>query len=413
MTFATTDCIQETQVNVMRKRSLMGMLAIAFCIPIGSPLFGQDGPSILSMFRRKPSELTTEQMKLAPEHGPWLIFATALSGDDAEARATMLANEIRREMRLPAFILEKTFDHSAPLGTVRQVVPELDGTTTAYKASTRYANATREKIYAVLVGEFTSTEDPRIDPTLKRIRSANPKALEPSESKAASAKSKRDSSNWVIQKYRSMLWRKSDVKRNLAKGSMGACNVTRNPLLPDDFFQGAKLDDFVVDLNKQPFVKYPLLDNPGRFTVRVASFYGQASTDMFGKKTDPTAKTSNALDRAALQANKLAAALRKHNIESYEFHDRYGSYVMVGSFDELGTQDSQGNFQYNPEMVAIINKFCGYRNVQARDPRTGAISNRQSLNSLEKIPFDAEGKPMAVPKKQTSKLYSNSLLGGR
>jgi hypothetical protein len=35
----------------------------------------------------------------------------------------------------------------------------------------------------------------------------------------------------------------------------------------------------------------------------------------------------------------------------------------------------------------------------------------KSVKSLDSIPFDIEGKPMAVPRASTSKLYGGSLLG--
>jgi hypothetical protein len=51
--------------------------------------------------------------------------------------------------------------------------------------------------------------------------------------------------------------------------------------------------------------------------------------------------------------------------------------------------------------------------VDTQDPVTGARGRTNSLKSLDKIPFDIEGKPMAVPRAETSKLYHGSLLGGR
>lgn len=395
------------------------MLAIRFAIAallamsaLNLDVLAADQSSILSMFRKKQPEGNAETLLLKAEHGPWLILAATLSGNDAQQQATELANEIRSDLRLPSYILEKTFDNSGVLGSTTQLVNELDGSTTQYRAWTQYANSSNEKVFAVLVGEFSSTEDPRIKPTLEKIRTASPKALTPKNSQAENQEAdNKDSSNWLVQQYRSVIWSRTQRRDNQEKGPMGAAFVTRNPLLPDDFFQAPKMDDFVLDLNKQ--VEHSLLECPGRFTVRVASFYGYASTDLIGGGKSQTNETSSALDRAAEKANKLTLALRARGEEAYQFHDRFGSYVTIGSFDELGDPAPGGGFNYDPQMLAIIKKHCGYRTVTVKDPATGAISNRQSLNSLEKIPFDIDGKPMAVPRKETQGLYRGALLGGR
>ena len=191
---------------------------------------------------------------------------------------------------------------------------------------------------------------------------------------------------------------------------MGAAFVTRNPLLPDDFFQAAKVDDFVVQLNKN--VEHSLLKCPKSFTVRVASFQGNAATNFSGTTAESKGNAvTDKLDYAAEKANRLTTALRAKDVEAYEYHDRYASYVTIGSFDELGKPLPSGEFQYHPDILAILEKWCGYRMVDAQDPTTKARTKIQSLNSLEKIPFDIEGKPMAVPRAETSKLYDGSKLG--
>ena len=132
---------------------------------------------------------------------------------------------------------------------------------------------------------------------------------------------------------------------------------------------------------------------------------------MLNHKFDDSTEISNALDHAALQANKLTTALRERGVEAYEFHDRYGSFVTIGSFEQLGSEIGGGQFQYSPQIKQVINDYCGYRQIQGSDPRTGARITKSSINSLKNIPFDVEGKPMAVPKRDTSKLYSGSLMG--
>ena len=124
-------------------------------------------------------------------------------------------------------------------------------------------------------------------------------------------------------------------------------------------------------------------------------------------------ETTDELDVAALKSHRLTTALRKKGVHAYEFHDRFGSYVMIGSFDSLGQELTSGQFRYNPAIVEVNAKWCGYRVFDSPDPATGAIRKIQSLNSLDEIPFDVEGKPMAVPRLATSNLYRGALLGNR
>ncbi|MEM7560502.1 MAG: hypothetical protein AAF394_15375, partial [Planctomycetota bacterium] len=371
------------------------------------------GNVLTRLFSRKKEDLTIEQLMLKPEHGPWMILAIVLEGDNAAARATMLANEIRHEFKTPAFVWKKNFDNTGALGAVTQEFNNLDGTKTIYKAQTHYRNASRKNVYAVLVGDFADLNDPRADEMLQRIRRASPQTLINANAENA------------VQKSRAMLWARTEQanmdkasanNRRLTqykdKGTMGAASLTKNPLLPFDFLHSNTMDDFVVKMNKQ--VEHSILDNKGRFTTRVASFTGYSSTTLIKHKNPvTTASATDVLDHSALQADRLTKALRKKGVEAYQYHDRFGSYVMIGSFDELGKQDANGGFQYNPEMEAVLKHWCGYRDVTAKDRITGAVSHTQSVNSLNKIPFDIEGKHMAVPKPESKGFYRPASFFGR
>lgn len=361
--------------------------------------------SFLNMFRKKET-LPAAELELQAKHGPWMILATTLSGDDAEQKAYALANEIRNNLRLPAFVMHKSNTDQSVLGEGQRIRTHRSGQMVQNKLKLKYANSSTFNAYAVLVGEFTSTDDPRFDNALKAVRVAQPVSLGGGDTKDASEKDP----NWLVKNTRALFWWQSSRDNNLKKGPMGAAFKTRNPLLPAEYFQDSpKLDSFVTKLNKQ--VKHSLLDCKGRFTVRVASFYGQSATDFSGGKKFKLDETTNSLDVAAQQANTLTLALRKQGAEAYQFHDRYGSYVTVGSFEDIGRNDANNQFQYNPAMVAVMNKYCGYQYLDVRDPRTGGITKKQSLKSLEKIPFDVEGKPISVPKPQANGIYSGSLLG--
>ncbi|GIW98945.1 MAG: hypothetical protein KatS3mg111_2278 [Pirellulaceae bacterium] len=396
----------DTQWKVSLRHGVFTLCLLA----IGNPLFFSrvfaEPPSILSVFRKRTT-LDAEQLALKAEHGPWLILAITLTGDDAQEKAVALANELRQQLRQPAFVWEHERDDSPVLGSTTRLIQELDGSTTQYRAWRQYANPTTGTAYAVLVGEFTSTDDPRIKPTLQQVRALQPRAL---QSGALAAGAADEDSSWLVKKYRAMMWNRAAETTQQQRGPMGAAFLTRNPLLPEDYFQGPKVDDFVEELNKQ--VEYSLLECPGRFTVRVASFQGFAKTSLLGtiNNNEPQG-VSNALDVAAEQANRLTLALREKGVEAYQFHDRYGSYVTIGSFEQLGRDKADGSFEYLPEIVAIMKEYCGYETVKAKDPRTGAVRTVTTLKSLERVPFDVQAKPMAVPRRITGKLYGGSLLG--
>lgn len=388
------------------QRNCLRYVVFVFAMSLMVPAVAEP-PSILGMFRKK-QPLSDESLTLKAEHGPWLILAATLPGDDARVKSVSLAREIRSKLNMPSFVMEKATGVTQTLATRERIKTDYAGNVVPYELAVRYANGGQERVFVVLVGEFSSIDDPRIPEILQQVRTLQPEALVSKPTDASDAE-KSASNNWMVQKYRSLMWTRTDRKDDL--GPMGAAFVTRNPLLPDDYFEAPKVDDFVVDLNKN--VEHSLLDCPGKFTVRVASFTGRAVTDFGnGSRASELSETTDALDRAALKAHKLTEALRREGEEAYEFHDRFGSYVMVGSFDSLGQELASGQFQYNPGITAILRARCGYRIVDTRDPSTGAMGKTTSLKSLDKIPFDIEGKPMAVPRAATSKLYRGSLLGG-
>ncbi len=394
-----------------RKLVLVPLLTATLLAP--PPTASAEPPSILSMFRKK-EPIPEGALELKAEHGPWLILATTLSGDGALDQATALAKELRTELRLPTYVMQRQGDKQT-LATRDRVKTDRYGNQRPYQLEIKYANGTPTTAFAVLVGEFNSTEDPRIEDALTAVRTAQPKALREETSEAGEEQTPGE----LVQKKRSFLWSRTDRGLAQKKGPMGAAFVARNPLLPDDFFQAPPIDKFVEALNREKFINYSLLDCPGRFTVRVASFRGKEVTDFGnGAQASKMDATSNALDKAASKAHKMVESLRSKQvegkqIEAYEFHDKFGSYVMIGSFDNLGQELESGQFKFHPGIQAVLDEYCGYRVIDTEDPLTGAKSKQTSLKSENRVPFDIEGKPMAVPRPESKGIYNGSLLGGR
>jgi hypothetical protein len=391
------------------RRSIIGLSLVLGALPaaVCFETAQAEPPSLLSMFKRKP--VSSNGFQLSADQGPWMILAASLSGDDAQTKADALARELQQNLKVECYVLDKTFDLSSMLKTDRhQTVDIVSGNVESRRV--RMANQNSERVCAVLVGNFASLEDPTIKELLQTIRTAQPEALAGKDAADTKDPSKAESSNWLVASARRVIWARTDRESNKSKGPMGAAFVTRNPLLPDDFFQAPKVDDFVVELNKS--VEHSLLKCPKRFTVRVASFQGTAVTDFgTGGAASTPKKLSDNLDIAADQANKLTLALRAKGVEAYQFHDQYASYVTIGSFDELGTQMPSGELQFSSAIRQILDEYCGYTSVDAKLRSSQALTKIQTVKSLDKIPFDIEGKPMAVPRAGTSKLYSGSLLG--
>ena len=392
---------------MFKRRSIIGLCVVLGTLPAAVCLetAQADPPALLSMFKRK----ATTSYQLTADHGPWLILAASLSGDDAQSKAEALARELSQNLKVDCYVLDKTFDHSSMLKTDRhQTIDIVSGTVESRKV--RLANQSSERVCAVLVGNFSSLEDPAIKDLLQTIRTAQPVALTGKEAADTQDPSKAESSNWLVSSARRVIWSRTDRQSNKNKGPMGAAFVTRNPLLPDEFFQAPKVDKLVVDLNKN--VEHSLLKCPKRFTVRVATFQGNAVTDFgTGGAASRPKELSDNLDQAADKANRLTTALRARGIEAYEFHDQYASYVTIGSFDELGTQGPNGEMQFSPEIRRILDEHCGYTTVDAKLRSSQALTKVKSVKEIDNIPFDIEGKPMAVPRASTSKLYGGSLLG--
>lgn len=392
--------------NIVRS---LAVVAFACC---GITTVQAAPPSILNMFQERSAAASGEKLALQVEHGPWLILALTLSGDEAEAKSIELAKELRTLLKTGVYVHRKEFDHSQPLAQASARLTYSDKES-IYTKRVRHANAVRENTFAVLVGDFTSADDPRIAETLKRVKTARPACLSKKEAEKPTAEElKTKDANWLIAAKRRLLWQKDEESSK--KGPMGAAFVTRNPLLPDDYFQNA-IDEFVVSLNNK--MEYSLLDCPGRYTVRVATFTGRTVTELATDTSEHEDEAvTDSLEEAAIKAGKLTRALRAKGVEAYQFHDRTASYVTIGSFETLGEVAPTGQFIYNAEMVSILNQWCGYEMLTIKDPQTGRLKTTPSCKTLKEkevidINFDVEGKFISVPRPAASKLYGGSLLG--
>jgi hypothetical protein len=297
---------------------------------------------------------------LTQNNGPWLIVAASFSGPGADTQARDLAQELRGQHRLAAYIHEMDFkfgDDNPGRG--------LDN----YGAPTRrhYRRGDRAREIAVVVGDFISIDDPEAQRTLSRIKALQPHALNVDPNQSAQSMAQ-------VRHFEDVF--KEKFGKGKRRGPMAQAFLTRNPLLPREYFVPKGVDPFVAKMNEG--VDHSLLDCPGQQTIRVATFRGKSILQTSatqttngkslwgGKKRDD----SNPLIEAAENAHLLTKELREHGWEAYEFHDRTESIVTIGSFADVTQRLPDGRVVVIPEVQRIIQTFDAGFDTPA-DPLSG------------------------------------------
>jgi hypothetical protein len=332
---------------------------------------------------------------LAEGDGPWLVLATTFRGETARDDARNLARELRTRHKLRAYTHEKAFDFT---GEQRGIGFNPDGT----PKRMRYANAAEVIEVAVLVGDFASFEDPRGQKVLRQVKQLRPDALGGGHAKSR-----------LLSDF--LQANRQHAGAAPEKPPLHAAMLIPNPLLPADYFARQKVDEFVIAMNAD--VAHCLLDCPGRYTLRVATFTG-SSTFSTGQSSasdpadefvdvnrfrallqesgwqDPRLKRlqqESGLVEAAARAHRLTAALRRAGWQAWEFHDRESSIVCVGSFDQLAVPDEHGRPVPHPEITRIA---------AGLGPDQAALARGQIVpRSFDGILLDIDSRPIDVPRR--------------
>jgi len=350
-----------------------------------------DTNTILKMFGRETTAkpINSESLELTEAEGPWLILASNFVGVGSRERAERLANEIRQQLELPAYIYKEKFDFT---GTIAQ-----DPTSSK---RLRYANRYQYDAYAVLVGEYDSVGRPEVERDLERIRTA----VLPIFTDQTEVRAETNESNPVttVKSITAKLFgQTASAKKTL--GPMSQAFVTRNPILPEEFFSAPKVDAFVHQMNEG--LHHSLLECDGRYTVVVKTFEGLGTIVDGSKVNRDFTPSEDRLNQYAMDAEKMASELRAQGVEAYQFHDRYRSLVTVGSFEELGRELPDGRFEYTPEIRAVMKKYSAF-NVDPSAARQVPSGSRGVLgNGVAKIPYDVKPTPIAVPKISKRSIY--------
>jgi hypothetical protein len=368
-------------------------------IGLGTMMFfaANSASAQLNIFRK--SAPAAEDIPLKENHGPWLVMCASFIGDAGEAQALALIEELRNSYKLNAYLYRKEFDYSekiimagweAPVDMQGAPVPR-----TGVPAHT----ATFEEI-AVVVGHFPSLDDDNAQRTLKLIKTLKPETLRIDEHTTSLQR---------MGALRAIQRNMSDYQEQREKGPMGSAFLMPNPLLPPDYFDRPVIDDVIMEANKS--VKYSLLDCPGNYSVRVATFKGEQlleSGDAFGgsrlleskRKFEEQARsgkplTESKLAEADLKAVVLCTLLRKKGVEAWVFHDHHESYVCVGSFDWAKRTTAAGE-ETNSEIAEVVQQYKAREVVQ-----NGHVQlRRRTIEALDGLDvyFDAQPLPIAVPK---------------
>ena len=367
----------------MRKGCLaLPLLACFLCAVQPSTLCAAKPWELLIPFKRVEAD-ADKTYRLTEEHGPWMILATSFAGPGADKQARNLVLELRKQYKLPAFVHQQSYDFTerfAGLGLNRY----------GYAKTMRYYNEKKFDEIAVLVGHFDGVDDHRVDKTLEKIRHARPECLDVS---------KHHSTTQRFFGLRELQRRLTPDKDERQRGPMGKAFLTRNPLLPQEYFTPGGLDPLVERINRD--VEYSLLKNPGQYTVRVAKFRGSTTMKLDEIKYGTKDRPSNKLEEAAIKAHELTVALRRQGIEAYEFHDRYESIVTVGSFDSYGTPRPDGKTEINPRIHQIMQSYKATRQQLGDRADVGLVPK-----SINGIPFDVQPMPVEVPRASIATAYS-------
>jgi hypothetical protein len=278
---------------------------------------------------------------VSEQSGPWLVMAATFSGEKAEEEANELALELRKHYNMRAYTHAMTFDFTDEGQRLGRGVD-------SYGAPTRmrYNSGDQNHEVAVLVGDFPTIDDPEAQKLLERIKKLRPESL---------AGDLRESSQNLAQE------REYLARLHGTKGAppMLKAFLTRNPVLPAEYFAPKGVDPFVAKMNTG--VEHSLLDCPGKYTVRIATFRGKA--ELQGAMTSRTKLKKKKKDydvdplvEAAENAHDLTTFLRAKGWEAFEFHDRTESYVTVGSYDQA-TESGANGPQLIRDLQIIIRTF--------------------------------------------------------
>jgi hypothetical protein len=346
---------------------------------------GESPLTMLVPFKRVDAD-PSKSYEVTQDHGPWLILAASFSGEGAEKQAHELVMELRSSFKLKAYTNQQHYDYS-------QSVSGLGLNRYGEAKKMKHSHSNAYDVIAVLIGNFTSIDDPNLEKTLQKIKYAKPNCLDIQRNK---------NSTQSYVRWRTMQRLVSNDQEKKTKGPMGSAFATRNPLLPDEYFSARGVDPLVVEMNKE--AEYSLLKNPAKYTVKVATFGGFSTMKLDEIERLARSNGRTKLEDAAFKAHQLTVALRKQGVEAYEFHDRTESLVTVGAFDSVGKPLSNGSTEFNPAVCEILKRYGAEQKMIPGQNVVGL----QPKSVVPGIPMDIQPIPIEVPRISVAASYSRT-----
>ncbi len=384
----------------MLRKLLTGFVVFASFTATAGSLPVQAAPpwTTLVPFKRVDAD-PRKAYELTESNGPWLIMCTSFAGPTAEQQAHDLVLELRQRFKIEAYSFRQTFDFTEP--DVNDPQRPVRYNERGEPAKLKYLHPAKFEEIAVLAGNFASVEGTDVEKALDLVKHARPETL---------GEKYREKSSQRFAGLRSFYRTVTLSSDNKLKGPMGAAFVTRNPLLPEEYFNAKGLDPFLVEINKD--IEHSLLNCQGNYTVRVATFRGVDTMKPSEFERLTTERKGDAkIDQAAMKATALCAALRARGIEAYEFHDRTESIVTVGSFNDYGQQRIDGKIEINPAMHQIMQNFGPVKRSFPGSDLAGLQARVEKVKGYAGgIPFDPQPWPVQVPRQSIGAAYNQSRL---
>jgi hypothetical protein len=392
----------------MKSRSLRPHCRFCCALLAASLVYGLGSRSSLAlppwqfMSFKKIDADPNKAYPLTQSNGPWMIMAITFHGDDAEAKSQQLVYELRKQYKLNAYCYARNYDYTQHGFEGRGLNP--DGTPKAM----HYLHAEKFEEVAVLVGDYHAIDDPDGQKTLAMLKKAQPDCLKKADDHP---------SNQPLAELFKFQKETLGIRK---AGPLGDAFMTSNPMLPHEYFAPKGVDKLTLDMNRG--VKYGLLDCPGRYTVRIATFTGRVVIDQrqiqaleHNKDTPLRSKNGeeeSPLLEAAKKAHAMTEALRAQHVEAYEFHDRHTSLVTIGSFSSVGMPRADGKIEINPKIYEILKTYGADQSALAGGQATEGLKAKTVMcvvdGAKRPLPLDLQPMPVEVPKRSFSSDYQQT-----
>jgi hypothetical protein len=260
-----------------------------------------------------------DSYRLTPEAGPLMVLARVFRGPDAQRLAIALAEELRSDYGMPAYI----FGKEDLLGRTRSALPQARREERAPDVKSP-EKVRRVVEVAVLVGDEKSMAGQ--DKLWRKVKKIQPRCLE------------------------------KIPRRFPMRNSLATAIRTTNPYLraevPDPVDPPAS-QKVIMQMNMGP---RSIINCPGRYSLQVAEFDPRFTDELNPELTHAQnlaklkkSPVHSAHDDAERLAERLAKASEIRTLAQpiYVFHDRSASKVFIGAFDS----------PQEPQALAIRNQL--------------------------------------------------------